>query len=103
MPGRNAATGTSMMAATSRGSAMNAGRRAATATIGVTRKLLGGIQRASRLPITSTPASSGSSPTSSLASRSAVAIRSSSPGSHLAAGERYLAGVMVCSRTPPVP
>ena len=49
--GRNAATGASRMAATSRGSGTNAGRRAAIATIGVTRKLLGGIQRASRRPI----------------------------------------------------
>ena len=83
------------MAATSRGSATNAGRRAATATIGVTRKLLGGIQRASRRPITSTPAASGSSPTSSsrLAQRGRDGVRVAGIG--LAAGKRDLARVVV--------
>ena len=57
--GRNAVTGASRIAATSRRSGTNAGRRAATATIGSTRKLLGGIHSASRRPITSTPSALG--------------------------------------------
>jgi hypothetical protein len=52
-------TGASRMAATSRGSATNAGRRAAIATIGSTRKLLGGIHSVSRRPMTSTPSRAG--------------------------------------------
>ena len=48
---------------------------------GVTRKLLTGIQKGSSSPSTRRPIDAGSSPTSSLASRSAVATRSASPSS----------------------
>ena len=95
--GRNAATGASRMAATSRGSGTNAGRRAATATIGVTRKLLGGIQRASRRPMTSTPAGVRVEPDLLLRLAERGRDRVGVAGIGLAAGQRDLAGVVVAA------
>ena len=69
------------MRATSVGCGLSSGRRSATATTGVTVKLLTGIHCISSTPSDPDAGLRRSRPTSSAASRSAVATRSASPGS----------------------